>query len=130
MNLIEDFEKFNIWNEEVIEAGNSVIERIFESDKSSKIAVIVDRIADDYSISNRDIYIYNTYADALKTINQYEYSINVVVIVYEIDHNGYTHMMMKYSDLIGYRRLCQPSHIEYSLSDIRNMFDTNAKIYL
>ncbi len=130
MNLIKDFEKFDIWNEEVIEAGKDALERIFESNESSKIAVVIDRIADDCHISNRDIYIYNTYTDALSTINQYEYSNGVVVTVYEIDRSGYTHMMVKYSDSIGYRRLAQPSYTRYEVSNIRNMFDTNAKIYL
>lgn len=130
MNLIKDFGKFNIWNEEVIEAGNNALERIFESDESSKIAVIVDRIADDYHISDRDIYIYNTYTDALGTINRYEYLNGVGVTVYEINRSGYTHMMIKCSSSTGYRRLAQPSYTRYEVSNIRNMFDTNAKIYL
>jgi len=130
MNLLKDFGEFNIWNEKVIEAGNNVLERIFESDESSKIAVIVNRITDDGYILNRDIYIYNTYTDALSTINQFEYSSNVGVTVYEINRNGYTHMMMKLSDSTGYRRLAQPSYTRYEVSNIRSMFDTSAKIYM
>lgn len=130
MELLIDFTKYEVWNEDVITAGKDLINKIFDDNASTKVAVVVNTTNDVGRIDEQNIHIFSSYAVALNYINKLEYSSNCGVEVVELDKHGYTHMMYKTYDGVCYSRLAQPKHTDYSVFDIRGLFDTSAKVYM
>jgi hypothetical protein len=129
MELI-NFEKYEVWGDDVIAAGKDLINKIFADNAETKIAVLVNTTDDVGRINEHNIYIFNSYAAALNCINKFEYTNNCAVEVVELDKLGHTHMLQKYYDSACYSRLAQPKHIDYSVFDVRELFDTSAKVYM
>ena len=128
-NYVVDFGTMKTWNEdEARNLCNFARNNIFKDNyESHKISITVNSIKDGY-INTSDIYVFDSYVDALETINSYEYS-DKAVEVNEIGCDHYTHLMWKSSDTYNYSRLAQPKTKWFNLSFMRNLFDTRAKVY-
>ena len=128
--LIESFENFKEWNSSLMEeVAEMLLKNIFSDPGSSKVAVTVSPTDDVGMYDHIDVYIFDSYVNALDLINKYEYTINVAVNVAEINYHGYAEMLYKIFDSNNYSRLADVKFVEYNLSCLRKLFDTNANIY-
>ena len=128
--LIESFENFKEWNSSLMEeVAEMLLKNIFSDPGSSKVAVTVSPTDDVGMYDHIDVYIFDSYVNALDLINKYEYTINVAVNVAEINYRGYAEMLYKIFDSNNYSRLADVKFVEYNLSCLRKLFDTNANIY-
>ncbi len=95
----------------------------------SKIAVKVTPtdIAGCYDLFN--VYVYDSYANALDKINELEYKSNTAVEVLEINASGYSHIMCKYFDGVCYSRLAQVKFQPWEKSHIKKLIDNDAVVY-
>ena len=129
--LIETFERFEIWNSEnMINIGTALLNKIFETNDSPRIAVSVRKTDDVGYVSSNDIFIYDSYTDALGKINEFEYSNNTSVDVYEINHDGYSSILSKTYSGVCYSRFAGVKFHMYELSDVRKLFDCSSAIYI
>ncbi len=129
--LIESFERFEIWNSEnMINIGTTLLSKIFETNDSPRIAVSVHKTDDVGYVSSNDIFIYDSYTDALGKINEFEYSNNTSVDVYEINQIGYSSILSKIYNGVCYSRLAGVKLHKYELSDVRKLFDCSSSIYI
>jgi hypothetical protein len=89
------------------------IDTLFAEGPESRIAVRLSSINDVGVIDDEKIFIYDSYTDALEMINEYEYSKNITVEVFEINLNGYSHILHKCFDGTCYSRYAQPKFHEW-----------------
>ena len=134
MRKINDFLEFghnHKWSSELATTrGGQVLDKIFSSDTERKIGIQIDKVSKEGYVELCEIYIYNSVADATRMINKYEYETGINVKVFEITKKGYLHLFYKPFDGMNYSRLAQPEFTEYSLSNARYLYDTEAVIYI
>lgn len=135
--LIENFGEYKTWNSDKMSTvGENLLEKIF-TDKSSskidkstsKIAVEVLKTTDRGVVEKAELYIYDSYINALEGINQNEYNSNTAVEVFEINYYGFAHMMYKTFDGVCYSRYAHPEFHKYDLFDVRSLFDNNMLVF-
>jgi len=133
MKKIYDFAEFGYrhnWSSELaVIKGQQILEKIF-SDDERKIGVQIEQVSKKGYIETCEIFIYDSVADASGIINKYEYKTSIGIEVFEITKKGYLHLFYKPFDGMNYSRLAQPTFNEYSLSDARYLYDTEAIIYI
>ncbi|MBR6289255.1 MAG: hypothetical protein IKR19_07970 [Acholeplasmatales bacterium] len=110
---------------------SNVLDEVFKTNPSaSKIVVSVSATDDGGSYSHSDLFVYDSYTNALDKINSLEYSHNTAVEVIEANVKGYSAIMYKSFDGTGYSRLANV-HFNYwdrfKLS--RQLWDVKADIY-
>jgi hypothetical protein len=129
--LIENFGEYKTWNSDKMSTvGENLLEKIFANDKSaSKIAVEISKTTDRGVVEEEEIYIYDSYINALEEINKNEYNKNIAVEVFEINYHGYAHMMYKAFDGVCYSRYAHPSFYKYDLCVVRTLFDNNVLVF-
>ena len=131
LNEFMEFGHNHNWSSELAAIrGQHVLEKIFKSDNERKIGVQVDKVSKEGYVETCEIYIYDSVADASGMINKYEYEMGTNVKVFEINKKGYLHLFYKPFDGMNYSRLAQPTFTEYSLSNARYLYDTEAIIYI
>ena len=129
--LIETFERFEIWNSDnMANIGTALLNKIFETNDSPRIAVSVRKTDDVGYVSSNDIFIYDSYTDSLEKINKFEYSRNTSVDVYEINQIGYSSIFTKAYNSVCYSRLAGVKLHKYELSDVRKLFNCSSSIYI
>ena len=129
--LIENFWEYKTWDSDRMSTiGKHLLENIFIMDKSvSKIAVKVLKTDDNGVVKGAELYIYDSYINALEQINNNEFDKNIAVEVFEINYHGYAHIMYKAFDGICYIRYAHPKFHKYELSTVRYLYDTNMLVF-
>lgn len=131
--LLYDFEEIknhwgNRWNnDEADRITKGMLDNIFPNGNESKIAVLIESV-DEGHISKTRLEIFDSYINALSTINSFEYNTHVEVKVYEVNRHAYAHLMYKIYDCMDYRRLAQVKAEKYSPAIVRYFFDTSCTI--
>ena len=128
--LIENFGEYKTWNSDKMSTvGENLLEKIFTDKSSSKIAVEVLKTTDRGVVEKAELYIYDSYINALECINQNEYSKSIAVEVFEINYYGFAHMMYKTFDGVCYSRYAHPEFHKYDIFDVRSLFDNNMLVF-
>lgn len=128
-------------SERAMRLYNTLLTYIFddEIENDHKVAVRIEKVADDGFILLSEIHIFNSYIDALRLINKNEYSNNIYVEVYEIKkytsmslevQYTYVHMLYKIYDSSNYARLAQPEESKIEINILRKWFDKQTIFYI
>lgn len=104
----------------------NIIDRIFPNGNESKIVVCVENTIANGLVERASLGVFDTYINALETINKFEYSQNTAVEVYEANKKGFAEILYKTYDAACYHRYSGVKFRKYSLSDMRHLFDTKA----
>lgn len=103
---------------------------IFKDNPSdSKIAVLVSETDACGTYSHIDIYVYDSYTNALNQINELEYKSNTSVNVIEMNVKGYSDIFYKCFDGVCYSRLAQVSFHHWDKFFVRKLWDLESDIY-
>ena len=110
---------------------DNILVKIFEKDSSgSKIAVAVSNTSEVGSYSHYDVYVYDSYTNALDKINELEYKPNTAVNVIEMNVNGYSSIFDKTFDGVCYSRLAHVKFHSWDAFDVRKMWDLKTDDYV
>jgi hypothetical protein len=116
--------------DDAISLGYNILDEIFKTNPSaSKIVVSVSATDDGGSYSHTDLYVYDSYTNALGRINSLEYSHNTAVDVIEVNVKGYSHIFYKCFDGVCYSRLAQVDFQPWDIFKARQLWDVSADIY-
>ena len=110
--------------------GQSILKEIFKDDPSgSKIVVYVAATEAGGVYSHLDVYVYDSYTNALEKINSLEYSPNTLVEVVEANVKGYSELLYKCHDGVCYSRLAQVHFQPWDMFKARRLWDVSADVY-
>ena len=129
--LIADFGACNSFDD-AKKLHIDTVNNFFHHNDNSYTAVIVTTTDEGGTINLAEptcVYIFDSYVNALKKINKYEYAPNTAVQVYEINKKGYASIFQKCFDGVCYSRLACVSFQHWNQFDARKLWDVYARVY-
>ena len=116
--------------DDAISLGYNILDEIFKPNPSaSKIVVSVSATDNGGSYSHSDLFVYDSYANALDKINSLEYSPNTAVEVIEANVKGFSLILNKCFDGVCYSRLACVKFRPWDAFKARLLWDLEADIY-
>ena len=116
--------------DDAISLGYSILDEIFKPNPSaSKIVVSVSATDDGGSYSHSDVFVYDSYTNALDKINSLEYSHNTAVDVTEANVRGFSLIQEKIFNGTGYSRSANVHFNYWDIFIARQLWDVEADIY-
>lgn len=116
---------------DAIDLWKITLDKIFENNPGgSKIAVSVVPTDAGGSYTHYDMYVYDSYTNALDMLNKLEYERNTAVSVIEMNRIGYSYIMDKCYNGNGYSRLAQVAFHRWDNFDAPKMWRSGVGVYV
>ena len=140
-----DFGHHSNWDPDQAKNLSKQLERLVFDEYESKygithkIAVKIEKVNPSQIVTSSEIYIYETYSDALFRINKYEtmsdYDVEVFEVIKDTRYENtiiysYSHILKKNYFETHYSRLAQPTSQRIEIFNLRRWFDNETIFYV